>query len=347
MKQLLKNYLSTIWLILGTYVFYSSIKFYQDFFVGRFIFSFAPWVNFDIHQAFYSIITFYVIFLIPFYYIHKEKGKALLIFEYFFKKWDNRSYTISAPEKTAFLAWGVKIFFAPLMIFWILSHIFSLAWWVEIFLQTNKAGVSFLTLFNNSIFTICFNTILFIDVFFFTSGYLLESPYLKNTIRSVEPTIFGWAVTLACYPPFNSYVTNVVGWYSTDFPQFINPQVHITLNVCLLLLMAVYSWASLSLGFKASNLTNRGIVETGPYQYIRHPAYVAKNTAWWIGAIPIILLALGKEDYSLLVIVLFSLCAWTSIYTLRAMTEEWHLSNDKEYRIYKQKVRYRFIPKVW
>jgi hypothetical protein len=34
--------------------------------------------------------------------------------------------------------------------------------------------------------------------------------------------------------------------------------------VVLLLAMSIYSWASIALGFKASNLTNRGIVSRGP-----------------------------------------------------------------------------------
>ncbi len=54
----------------------------------------------------------------------------------------------------------------------------------------------------------------------------------------------------------------------------------------LLVALAVFSWASIALGFKASNLTNRGIVTHGPYAFVRHPAYAAKNLAWWLGALP-------------------------------------------------------------
>ena len=113
-----------------------------------------------------------------------------------------------------------------------------------------------------------FQIILFLDVFFFTIGYLIEMPFLKNEIRSVDPTLVGWAVALACYPPFNGVMNNVLGWHSSDFPQFSIPAVHLAANIFLLVLMAIYTWASVALNFKASNLTHRGIIDSGPYRYI-------------------------------------------------------------------------------
>ena len=71
----------------------------------------------------------------------------------------------------------------------------------------------------------------------------------------------------------------------------------------MLLGVGVYAWATLALGLRASNLTNRGIVTTGPYRWLRHPAYVAKNLSWWIGATPLVVkfastrsLASGPRD---------------------------------------------------
>ena len=57
----------------------------------------------------------------------------------------------------------------------------------------------------------------------------------------------------------------------------------------MLLCIGIYVWASLALGWRASNLTNRGIVTTGPYRWLRHPAYAAKNVSWWIGATPLVI----------------------------------------------------------
>lgn len=58
--------------------------------------------------------------LIPFYIFHKEKGKALIILEYLAKKIKNTKTPISQKEKISMLAWGVKIFYAPLLIMWLL-----------------------------------------------------------------------------------------------------------------------------------------------------------------------------------------------------------------------------------
>ena len=104
------------------------------------------------------------------------------------------------------------------------------------------------------------------------------------------------------------------------------------------MLFAVYVWASVALGFKASNLTNRGIVAKGPYKYVRHPAYASKNLSWWIMAIPFII-SQGAVAVLGMAIVTFG-------YFLRALTEERHLSMDPDYVEYCKKVKYMFIPGI-
>jgi len=39
----------------------------------------------------------------------------------------------------------------------------------------------------------------------------------------------------------------------------------------------------------------RGIVARGPYALIRHPAYVCKNMAWWIGSLPLVGVAFAQS----------------------------------------------------
>ena len=186
--------------------------------------------------------------------------------------------------------------------------------------------------------------ILFVDVCVFTFGYLVELPRLKNQIRSVDPSWLGWAAALVCYPPFNSVTSYVYGSTVSDFPQFDDPTMHATLNALLLLFMGIYTWASVALAWKGSNLTHRGIVDHGPYRYIRHPAYICKNTAWWIASLPAFTLAFEKgwlDGFGALV----TMASWSAIYMLRALTEEDHLKKvDGEYAAYAARVRWRFIP---
>jgi protein-S-isoprenylcysteine O-methyltransferase Ste14 len=110
--------------------------------------------------------------------------------------------------------------------------------------------------------------------------------------------------------------------------------------------MGIYAWASFSLGLKASNLTNRWIIIKGPYKYVRHPAYICKNTAWLIWGIPMVIVALESESLSIISVIMW-LSWWAFIYYLRAITEENHLSTDPDYVEYKRQVPYKFIPKIW
>jgi len=109
--------------------------------------------------------------------------------------------------------------------------------------------------------------------------------------------------------------------------------------------MALYASASVSLGFKASNLTSRGVVRSGMYSVIRHPAYACKNAAWWVWTLGFAYFEyLGGGSY---VAPVLGLAGWTFIYYKRAVTEEQHLlRSDPEYAEYMKQVPYRFIPRL-
>lgn len=247
-------------------------------------------------------------------------------------------------DRLALLATLLKAFFGPLMAMSLMS--FCVGAWVDVqglWLEAGaEAGAR--RLFDRWGFWLLLHLLLFLDVLVFTLGYLVETPRLNNSIRSVDPTWLGWAAALACYPPFNAVTGMILGAQRDDFPQFENATVHVTLNGVLLALMAVYSASSLALGWKASNLTHRGIVARGPYAWVRHPAYATKNLAWWIGALPLLQLAFQRSWLEGL-LGIASVLGWTALYVLRALTEEDHLRRvDGAYAAYAAKVRHRFIP---
>lgn len=345
LMNFLKNYLSTISFLYFAYFFYSTNHHMINFTSGSVWFVFNDF-SFQIIEVFHFVFIAYFILLIPYYLIYKTPSKARLVYMYLWEiiKWGNN---YNDKNKTALLAWIVKLFFVPLMLVWITQHCFNLVNnSYTSYLNIELLGSDFLTYFNTHFFMWAFTAILFFDVLFFTLWYLLEAPIFKNTIKSVEPTLLWWAVVLICYPPFNTNLTNLVGWYSNDFPQFSNALIHISLNITILVLMAIYAWASIALWLKASNLTNRWIVRTWPYKYIRHPAYICKNTAWLIWWIPLVYLSLSDPTLSTLTVSIW-LISWAFVYYLRAMTEEAHLSLDPDYRAYKKLVPYKFIPKIW
>ncbi len=242
---------------------------------------------------------------------------------------------ISKQEKTAFLFIAVKVFFLPLMLNFFLNNYFA----IKNSIVNNAANIhSLFTIagFNGSLFPLLLSAIFLFDTAWFAFGYLFESKRLKNTVRSVEPTVLGWVAALICYPPFNGMLTGYVNWYANDYIIFFNDGFTFVMRICILLLLGIYLSATFALGAKCSNLTNRGIVSRGPYKYVRHPAYIAKNTAWWLTLIPIFSWA-----------AVLSMSVWSTIYHVRAVTEERHLSNDPDYREYKKKVKYRYIPFVY
>lgn len=159
---------------------------------------------------------------------------------------------------------------------------------------------------------------------------------------------------LACYPPFNAltgdylpYDRNLPGTAIVDFTRVelldaayadaMNNFAEFGLRLVTLGSLTVYVWATMAFGLRFSNLTNRGIITRGPYAFIRHPAYISKNIAWWCENV---------RHFSSPWQFLF-LAAWNLIYYLRAVTEERHLLNDRDYAAYCRRVRYKFIPGIW
>lgn len=281
----------------------------------------------------------YFLIALPYYLfkplkkIKPSKGLLALysIQKYFTKKKD----TITHEEKTALLFIIVKFVFLPLMLNFLFGHLDSIIPTTQTF-WTNLQNVGTLSAFNTFFFPYIVSIIFFIDVAFFTFGYIFEHEKLDNVVRSVEPTFFGWFVTLACYPPFNSGTVAVIGWYASDLARVPSPTLMFTLNMMGVLCLIVYVAATIALGTKCSNLTNRGIVARGPYAWIRHPAYISKNLSWWLTVIP---------SFNIFAIV--SMAAWSLIYYARAITEENHLMMDPDYQKYVKQVKYKFIPGVW
>jgi protein-S-isoprenylcysteine O-methyltransferase Ste14 len=249
------------------------------------------------------------------------------------------------PEQQAALAVALKFFFVPLMLNWLLGNTAEvLVHWRALVQQ--GAGASLYPMFTPIFYPLAFKILLMADVFLFTVGYIVEIPMLNNCIESVDPTASGWLVCLLCYPPFNQALNAFIPWQSSDAPGFAHPAMQVAFGCLMLALMGIYAWASVALGLRASNLTNRGIVSRFPYSQVRHPAYAAKNLAWWIGALPTLGIAFSGSVAAGLWATA-CMAAWTLIYVARALTEERHLLMlDNGYSSYAERVRYRFIPGV-
>jgi protein-S-isoprenylcysteine O-methyltransferase Ste14 len=218
----------------------------------------------------------------------------------------------------------VKIFYIPYLTSWAINNTFHQKNLIMSF-QWDLAAI-------NAFLVALF---IYVDTVVYGFGYMVELGFLRNKIKSVEPTLLGWVVCLWCYPPFNVFsfrlfdhqIINI----SRDYPGWVTACM-----TCLIsALWGVFAWSSVALGFKASNLTNRGIVASGPYRLVRHPAYVAKVLTWLIQGI-----FFGQYTLGILL-------GFLVIYYLRAWTEERHLSRDPDYLDYKKRVRWMFVPGIF
>lgn len=283
----------------------------------------------------YTILGFIYYFLYP-----KKESKGIILLNIIKKIYKYLTAPsvitekITKKEKTVLLFILVKIFFIPIMLNFFLSNLHVVK---NQFLNL-PSFASLLTInsFNLTLFPFLISLIFLIDTLWFSFGYTTEAKFLKNKIRSVEPTILGWVVALICYPPFNSMFTRYTDWYADIYIISSNNLVTFVMRITVLILFLVYLSATLSLGTKCSNLTNRGIVTKGIYSIVRHPAYISKNLAWWLAIIPIASLP-----------AIISMSIWSFIYHLRTLTEERHLIQDPDYMNYCQKVKYRYIPYVY
>ena len=172
-------------------------------------------------------------------------------------------------------------------------------------------------------------------------GYLFSMRLLGTGIRRADASWFGWAVTLACYPPLLDGVFRLWLNYSplADPLPYHKPWVTLTsdfmplfiLCSCIILLLeAVHWWGEAMMGLRASNLTHRGVITNGPFRYTRHPIYVSKCLGWLVIAMPF---AMGGTLLECVRLTLLWGCVCL-LYYGRAWVEERLFSTDPDYIAY-------------
>ena len=109
------------------------------------------------------------------------------------------------------------------------------------------------------------------------------------------------------------------------------PLASALMGAWLVILTAIYAWATVAFGLRFSNLTHRGILTHGPYAWSKHPAYLSKNLFWWFGTIPFLATTGNPVDMIRNTVVMGFV---SGVYYWRARTEERHLSADPAYRDY-------------
>ena len=176
-----------------------------------------------------------------------------------------------------------------------------------------------------------------IDVQIAMVGYLLTMRPLDAQIRSANPYLGGWVAALICYPPFILMGGGGVLDYhpgTADWAYWLEgrPVLLALWGGGLVLLTAIYAWATVAFGLRFSNLTYRGVLTNGPYRFTRHPAYLSKNLFWWCATLPFLVTTGSPVDAIRNTVILAMV---STVYYWRARTEEKHLlAEDAKYRAY-------------
>lgn len=245
----------------------------------------------------------------------------------------------------------VKMFFAPLMTVFFCDQfqhlVGNVGYVLEGLPEAITAGVYTHDRFNRDLFNISMALIFSIDVALAWCGYIIATRWLDNQTKSAEPTLLGWMVCIACYPPFQM----ALGLYFTipgdrAILQMPNETLVSMFTIMMVASYVIYMSATLWFGVRFSNLTNRGIIRTGPYALVRHPAYASKNFAWWCVMFPYVIYNATHTGLGVAAFHTLGLIFMTGFYYLRALTEERHLLADPYYQAYCKQVKHRFIPGV-
>ncbi|MBB3345180.1 isoprenylcysteine carboxylmethyltransferase family protein [Luteimonas sp. RC10] len=214
----------------------------------------------------------------------------------------------------------VKAFFLPLMVS------FAYSWSDKFSISDQMLPATW--------FSLSISILYLIDTVFGTVGYLSTSRRLDAHIRSSNPSWLGWSAALSCYPPIFVWLQSAglrygdgftwSNWLSTSHPAYY------LWALAILTLTGIYTLSTIAFGIRFSNLTNRGIITSGPYRFAKHPAYISKNISWWLISVPFI----PSSGAMTAIWHCTALLAINLIYFIRARTEESHLSQDPAYQAY-------------
>ncbi|MEZ4489385.1 MAG: hypothetical protein R3F51_17495 [Cyanobacteriota/Melainabacteria group bacterium] len=183
-------------------------------------------------------------------------------------------FSLEPTEKVSLLFWTVKLIFIPFL----LSATNQADHLVPIF--TSGKLPELLTSFP-MFYIIWLAIINLLDTVVATLGYAIESKSLGNEVRSVDTSIIGWLAVLCCYPPCWVITSTLIPINASPFfSASVDNFVDISVRVLILVFLTLFTVATFNLNVHFSNLCHRGLVTSGLYSIVRHPAYTCKLISW-------------------------------------------------------------------
>ncbi len=357
-KDILKHYLSSLVIYGIILVFIIVCPVYNQTISNE---------NFDYTAFFFLYYLAYLIIAPIIFFTLKPKSiltsRNIAIWNYIKRQFEGNKKTEDylkniepkEDEKQAFMILFMKTFFGVFSVNilcnnYLANPAYTIDFIKTLFIQSQidnmGAGMTFASIAQFIIDTgdVWLKLIFAITTIILAFSYLTELDLFKNKIKSIDTTPLGVLSCIACYYPI-TILTERVFQVTSDSALNVDNQLLLLVLIILAILVNIGILISvIKLGTKSGNLTNRGIVTGFPYNIVRHPNYALYITYIIITTVPLMVANItGFEKFMMLGATLI----WIYIYYLRAITEERHLIKDPEYQAYVEKVKYRFIPKLF
>ncbi len=335
--------------------------------------TFCPGLNSQIENTYFNYIVFfvayyicYIIFALPIYLKFKPKSvlnsKSVAIWEYIKRQFNRKEQTKTwleniepkEHEKQAFMILFIKAFFGVYTVNllcnqYLPSMQYNIGFLKEMYSQAyqyaSTSGVYWgIAQYIDDTTDMWIKISLTVTTLVYAISYLTDITLLKSKIKSADTTPLGVLSCLLCFYPFVLLTEYVIPHFPEEFVPINNFALKLILSIILILANIISLIAILRLGTRVGNLTNRGIVTGFPYNIVRHPDYAMQICIAVVLTVPIYLTDISAPEKLMLAV---GTIGWIYIYYLRSITEERHLIKDEDYQKYVDKVKYRFIPKLF
>jgi len=170
-------------------------------------------------------------------------------------------------------------------------------------------------------------------------GYSLLGYLWGKKVRNVDFTLVGWLTNAVCYGP----LLGVVLWQMVpptvgSDPIVAHGSLHLILMIVSFSLNVVYTMTIWNLGTMFGVMTDKGVRSTGFYSVVRHPSYTLEALMF------VVTYCRGLSSSAQWYAVSF----FFLIYWLRSEREDQFMSiSNPDYRLYKQKTTWKFIPGIY
>ena len=228
MRGLAANYAATMAVILvGLWVHTRDTNFLLNEFNIRVAFEIGGY-GYTIGTAdlLAAVAALYAVILLPYYALRPgcvcDARRMFLYLRAWMAKRSRPDFGFE--ERSAALTLVLKLYFVPLMLGYLANNIHEVARNWDAVTSLDPAATYTMGL-TTSFYVLVLSILYLIDVVIFCLGYMVELRCRNNEIRSVDPTVLGWACCLVCYPPFNQIGFAFISWQQIDASDFATPAI--------------------------------------------------------------------------------------------------------------------------